>query len=183
MTINRVAMWYDIEFDGTKAILPLSLQKSFEPLMRDRAFVATANLDCAISIYPIDEWDNILVGLQRLPILTMEIRRIQRLVLGYAFSFQQSNIGEIEVTLNLKKFAGIRKRAVALAFENKIEIWNPEALHSHIKMIKTLDRKNFIALLRGTVEDVNPTLLDRFYPTAVITKPPENLEDMSKVNR
>jgi len=41
----------------------------------------------------------------------------------------------------------------------------------HLKTLGTLDCKQFIRILRGTAEEIDPILLDRLFPAAVVSKP------------
>lgn len=153
-------MLYSLTFDGTTLHLDPGLLLDFEPFALGRAFVVTANIDPAISIYPMVEWEIIVSEIDRLPNTNANIRRLQRTLYAHAETLTLTPEKTLVIPQSLKSYAGIRKRAVALPFANKIEIWNPETLKSFIRSICGRDRDEILEILRESC----PSVLDGMHP-------------------
>ena len=77
-------------------------------------------------LYPIGEWDRIELEVQNLPALKPQIKRFQRLVLGYASDLQLDGSGRVLVPPALREYAQLEKRAVLVGQGNKLELWSED---------------------------------------------------------
>lgn len=88
--------------------------------------VVTVDRDHCLLIYPRPEWEEIERKLMRLPTLNKQVRRLQRLMLGYATEFVMDGHGRILLTRELREFAGLERQAMLIGQGNKFELWSDE---------------------------------------------------------
>ena len=74
-------------------------------------------------LYPIGEWDRIELEVQNLPALKPQIKRFQRLVLGYATDVDLDSSGRLLLPPSLREYAHLEKRLVLVGQGNKLELW------------------------------------------------------------
>jgi MraZ protein len=88
--------------------------------------VATVDRDHCLLIYPLPDWEEIERKLMRLPTLNAQVRRLQRLMLGYATELEMDGHGRILLTRELREFAGLERQAMLIGQGNKFELWSDE---------------------------------------------------------
>ena len=88
--------------------------------------VATVDRDHCLLIYPLPDWEEIERKLMRLPTLNKQVRRLQRLMLGYATELEMDGHGRILLTRELREFAGLERQAMLIGQGNKFELWSDE---------------------------------------------------------
>jgi MraZ protein len=88
--------------------------------------VATVDRDHCLLIYPLPDWEEIERKLMRLPSLNKQVRRLQRLMLGYATELDMDGHGRILLTRELREFAGLDRQAMLIGQGNKFELWSDE---------------------------------------------------------
>ena len=74
-------------------------------------------------LYPIGEWDRIELEVQNLPALKPQIKRFQRLVLGYATDVDLDSSARLLLPPSLREYAHLKKRLVLVGQGNKLELW------------------------------------------------------------
>lgn len=74
-------------------------------------------------LYPIGEWDRIELEVQNLPALKPQIKRFQRLVLGYATDVDLDSSARLLLPPSLREYAHLKKRSVLVGQGNKLELW------------------------------------------------------------
>ena len=77
-----------------------------------------------LAIYPLPEWERIEKDIQELPTLKPEIKRFQRLVLGYATDMELDGSGRVSIPPSLREYAQLEKKAVLAGQGNKLELWS-----------------------------------------------------------
>ena len=82
--------------------------------------------DRCLLIYPLPDWEEIERKLMRLPTLNKQVRRLQRLMLGYATELEMDGHGRVLLTRELREFAGLDKQAMLIGQGNKFELWSDE---------------------------------------------------------
>ena len=76
-----------------------------------------------LALYPIGEWDRIELEVQNLPALKPQVKRFQRLVLGYATDVDLDSSGRLLLPPSLREYAHLKKRLVLVGQGNKLELW------------------------------------------------------------
>ena len=93
----------------------------------DGHVVATIDKDYCLRIYPYPDWEDIERKLVRLPGLNKKIRRLQRLMVGYATEMELDGHGRILLPRELREFAGLGRQAILIGQGNKFELWDEES--------------------------------------------------------
>lgn len=88
-------------------------------------FVVTSGLDGCLFIYPMDEWDNFIEELKKLP-GTKEGRQLQRYFMAGAAACETDKQGRVLIPNKLRDKAELQKDVVLVGVINKIEIWSKE---------------------------------------------------------
>ena len=88
--------------------------------------VVTVDRDHCLLIYPLPDWEEIERKLMRLPTLNKQVRRLQRLMLGYATELEMDGHGRILLTRELREFADLTRQAMLIGPGNKFELWSDE---------------------------------------------------------
>ena len=88
--------------------------------------VVTVDRDHCLLIYPLPDWEEIERKLVRLPTLNKQVRRLQRLMLGYATELEMDGHGRILLTRELREFADLTRQAMLIGQGNKFELWSDE---------------------------------------------------------
>ena len=86
--------------------------------------VLTADPSRCLLLYPRTAWEPIQADLMRLSAFNERIRRIQRLLVGYADDVVLDGAGRILVSSELRQFAGLDHRVVLVGQGNKFELWD-----------------------------------------------------------
>jgi MraZ protein len=89
--------------------------------------VVTVDKDYCLLLYPFPEWELIEQKLVSLPSLNKQVRRLQRLMVGYATEIDIDGHGRILLPRELRKFAGLDRRAILLGQGNKFEMWDEDS--------------------------------------------------------
>ena len=76
-----------------------------------------------LALYPIGEWDRIELEVQNLPALKPQVKRFQRLVLGYATDVDLDSSGRLLLPPSLREYAHLEKKLVLVGQGNKLEVW------------------------------------------------------------
>ena len=76
-----------------------------------------------LALYPIGEWNRIELQVQNLPALKPQIKRFQRLVLGYATDVDLDSSGRLLLPPSLREYAHLKKKLVLVGQGNKLELW------------------------------------------------------------
>jgi division/cell wall cluster transcriptional repressor MraZ len=139
-------MLFDIKFTNNTVTMPLDLQTAFLPLMTDICFTATTNLERSISLYKQSDWVTLELAIQRLPNCHHMVRRIQRQLIANATIVNQNADGQIIFPSHLLDYASIDTYAVAIVFDQKLEIWNRGILEKHFKVPPRIKRSQMANL-------------------------------------
>ncbi len=88
--------------------------------------VITVDRDHCLLIYPQPDWEEVERKLAAMPALKKQVRRLQRLMLGYATEFVMDGHGRILLTRELREFAGLERQAMLIGQGKKFELWSEE---------------------------------------------------------
>ncbi len=154
-------MLFEIKFENCTAFLPPELQSTFLPLMTDRQFIATSNLERSLSLYTLYDWATLEFTIQRLPNSHEIVRRVQRMLIANSTQVTQDAQGRIALPADLLEYANIESTAVAIAFHHKLEIWNPLILEKHFQIPDSVNR-NRIMNVRKYADDCTDGLFSKY---------------------
>jgi len=108
----------------------LAIPARYRDLLSDHCagqLVATIDIqDICLRIYPLPVWEDLEAQLEKLPSTNPGVRRIQRLVLGYASDIEMDSSGRVLLPPALRKYAGLEKDLVLVGQGKKLELWSEE---------------------------------------------------------
>jgi len=88
--------------------------------------VVTRGLDNCLFVYSKTEWTNLAEKLSSLPISQANTRAFSRLMLAGAMDVKIDGQGRIIIPDYLKKYAGMKKRAIIAGLYNRLEVWDED---------------------------------------------------------
>ncbi len=88
--------------------------------------VITIDRDRCLLIYPFPAWQVVEQKLNSLSGIDRRVRRLQRLMIGYAHDVDMDRAGRIRLPQPLRDYASIEKRVVLIGQGNKFELWDEE---------------------------------------------------------
>ena len=100
-----------------------------EPLLSqcDGQLVVTIDTQSrCLFIYPLAEWERIEREIQELPALKPEVKRFQRLVIGYATDLELDSNGRLLMPAPLRDYAQLEKKLVLVGQGRKLELWSEQ---------------------------------------------------------
>jgi MraZ protein len=104
----------------------MAVPSKFRKILKDGA-VVTRGLDDCLFLYPKKEWSSIAKKLSALPISQAKARAFARLMLAGAMDVDFDNQGRINLPEYLRKFAGLKKKAIVAGLYDRLEIWDEES--------------------------------------------------------
>ena len=100
---------------------PVAPEPAAEP---SGALVLTVDPSRCLLLYPRAAWEPIQTRLMGLSSFNEPIRRLQRLLVGYAEDVDLDAAGRILVSSELRAYAGLGHRVVLVGQGNKFELWD-----------------------------------------------------------
>lgn len=100
-----------------------------EPLLSQCGGQLVATIDTqsrCLFIYPLPEWERIEAEMQRLPGLNPQVKRFQRLVMGYATDLELDGSGRVLLPAPLRDYAQLEKKVVLVGQGGKLELWSED---------------------------------------------------------
>ena len=88
------------------------------------SLVLTVDPSRCLLLYPRAAWEPIQARLMSLSSFNEPIRRLQRLLVGYADDVDLDGAGRILVSSELREYAGLEHRVVLVGQGNKFELWD-----------------------------------------------------------
>jgi len=86
--------------------------------------VVTRGLDDCLFLYPKKEWDEMAQKIASAPISKSNSRGFARFMLAGAMEVEFDKQGRIILPEYLRRFAGLKKKAVIAGVYNRLEIWD-----------------------------------------------------------
>jgi MraZ protein len=80
----------------------------------------------SLMVYPLSIWENIERELQDLPAMNPDVRRVQRLLIGYASDLEFDGNGRVLLPQSLRDYASLEKKLVLVGQGKKLELWSEE---------------------------------------------------------
>jgi len=81
--------------------------------------VTTVDRDYCLLLYPLPTWEEIERKLTTLPTLNRQVRRLQRLMIGYATELELDGHGRVRLPRELREFAGLDRKLYFMAEAGK----------------------------------------------------------------
>lgn len=95
--------------------------------------VVTRGLDTSLFLLPLEEWGKLAEKLASLPLGQANSRAFARFMLAGAMDIELDGQGRFVIPEYLRQFAGLKKGAVIVGVQNRLEIWDEEAWIAYAK--------------------------------------------------
>jgi MraZ protein len=86
--------------------------------------VVTVDRDYCLLLYPLPDWEDLERRLMRLPSFNRQVRRLQRLMVGYASELELDGHGRVLLPRELREYAGLDRQAILIGQGSKFELWD-----------------------------------------------------------
>ena len=106
--------------------IPSRFREVLDTMCRGQLVLTIDIQSVCLRLYPLPVWQELEARLEALPGTDPDVRRIQRLVLGYASDLEMDGSGRILVPPVLRKHAQLDKRLVLVGQGRKFELWSEE---------------------------------------------------------
>ena len=90
----------------------------------DGNLIVTVDKDHCLLIFPLPDWEEVERKLVRLPSLNKAVRRVLRIMVGYATEVEMDASGRILISRELREFASLEKSVMLIGQGNKFELWD-----------------------------------------------------------
>lgn len=95
--------------------------------------VVTRGLDTSLFVLPLEEWGKLADKIGSLPLGQANSRAFARFMLAGAMDVELDSHGRFVVPEYLRDFAGLKKNAVVVGIQNRLEIWDEDAWTAYAK--------------------------------------------------
>ncbi len=95
--------------------------------------VVTRGLDTSLFLLPLEEWGKLANKIANLPLGQANSRAFARFMLAGAMDIEIDAQGRFVVPEYLRTFAGLKKAAVIVGVESRLEIWDEEVWTAYAK--------------------------------------------------
>ena len=107
--------------------IPTRVREGLAEACGGRLVVTAHTAERCLLVYPEPKWQEILPRIQNLPAMSAEVRRVQRLMIGYACSLEMDASGRILVPPTLRSFANLDKKLLLAGLGDKLELWSEDS--------------------------------------------------------
>ncbi len=142
---------FNLDAKGRMAI-PAKFRKLVDACCEGRLVVTIDHSDHCLQIYPLPEWENVEKKLSALPSLNPQVRKLKRMLLGYATECEMDNNGRILLPAKLREFANLTKSTVMIGQGNKFELWDEETWNA---LMDECLIENFDGILSTELENLS----------------------------
>ena len=105
----------------------VSVPSKFRDIIAERyegKLVLSIDLDRCVTVYPLEEWEQVEKKIQNVPQMQKEVKDYMRFVFSSATECELDRQGRILIPPALRERAGITKSVVVVGIINKIEVWD-----------------------------------------------------------
>jgi MraZ protein len=95
--------------------------------------VVTRGLDTSLFLLPLEEWGKLANKIANLPLGQANSRAFARFMLAGAMDIEIDAQGRFVIPEYLRTFAGLKKAAVIVGVESRLEIWDEEVWTAYAK--------------------------------------------------
>ncbi|MBL1320305.1 MAG: division/cell wall cluster transcriptional repressor MraZ [Methylophaga sp.] len=142
---------FNLDAKGRMAI-PAKFRKLLDDCCEGRLVVTIDHSEHCLQLYPLPNWEEVEKKLSALPSLNPQVRKLKRMLLGYATECEMDNNGRILLPAKLREFANLTKSTVMIGQGNKFEMWDEDTWNA--LMDECLD-ENFDGILPTELENLS----------------------------
>lgn len=141
----------NLDAKGRMAV-PAKFRKQLDVCCEGRLIVTIDHSDHCLQVYPLPEWESVEQKLNALPSLNPQVRRLKRMLLGYATECEMDSNGRVLLPAKLREFAGLDKNTVMIGQGNKFELWDE---HTWNTLMDACLQEDFDAILPAELESLS----------------------------
>lgn len=142
---------FNLDAKGRMAI-PAKFRKHLDACCDGRLVITIDHSDHCLQLYPLSEWEAVEAKLATLPSLNPQVRRLKRMLLGYATECEMDNNGRVLLPAKLREFAGLEKSTVMIGQGNKFELWDEQTWNA---LMDECLEENFDGILPTELENLS----------------------------
>ncbi|PHS25588.1 MAG: cell division/cell wall cluster transcriptional repressor MraZ [Methylophaga sp.] len=142
---------FNLDAKGRMAI-PAKFRKLLDVCCEGRLVVTIDHSEHCLQIYPLPEWEDVEKKLSALPSLNPQVRKLKRMLLGYATECEMDNNGRILLPAKLREFANLTKSTVMIGQGNKFELWDEQTWNA---LMDECLIENFDGILSTELENLS----------------------------
>ncbi len=106
--------------------IPARIREMLADACEGSIVITAHNEDPCLMIYPKPRWQDVSAKVQALPNTNKVVRRLQRLVIGYATEMDMDANGRVLVPPTLRVHAGLEKKLILMGLGERLELWSEE---------------------------------------------------------
>lgn len=106
--------------------VPARVREMLESECGGRLVMTANHEDRCLVIYPEPRWLEVLPQIQALPNMNKAVKRLQRLMIGYASPLELDANGRVLVPPTLRDYAGLDKKLILVGQGKSLELWSEE---------------------------------------------------------
>jgi MraZ protein len=148
--VFRGVATFNLDAKGRMAI-PAKFRKHLD-VCEGRLVITIDHSDHCLQVYPLPEWETVEQKLSALPSLNPQVRRLKRMLLGYATECEMDSNGRILLPAKLREFAGLDKNIVMIGQGNKFELWDEQSWNT---LMDACLQEDFDAILPAELETLS----------------------------
>lgn len=129
---------YEVKLDVKgRFLFPSHLRRQISPSAQDR-FMLNKGFENCLTIYPMDEWEKLSRHLSKMNLFKPENRLFYRLFHQGAKDITLDNVGRLLIPSSQIVRVGLKKEAMLIAYNDRIEIW---------------DKSNYFDMIENNIAD------------------------------
>jgi MraZ protein len=132
--------------------IPAKFRKHLDVSCEGRLVITIDHSDHCLQVYPLPEWETVEQKLSALPSLNPQVRRLKRMLLGYATECEMDSNGRILLPAKLREFASLDKNIVMIGQGNKFELWDEQSWNT---LMDACLQEDFDAILPAELETLS----------------------------
>lgn len=114
----------------------VAVPAKFREVLQDGAILTRGNDGC-LTIYRMNEWEELMEKISKLPQSKQEVRSYVRFLLSGAVDVKTDKQGRINLPNYLLDFAGMSKKVVFVGVYDRLELWDEEKWMEYRGQIET----------------------------------------------
>ncbi len=142
---------FNLDVKGRMAV-PARFRKQLDVCCEGRLVITIDHADRCLQVYPLPEWELVEQKLSGLPSLNQQVRRLKRMLLGYATECEMDSHGRVLLPAKLREFAGLDKNTVMIGQGNKFELWDEQTWNG---LMDDCLQEDFDAILPAELESLS----------------------------
>lgn len=129
---------YSLSIDAKgRFLLPSGFRKQLPEGAVAERFVVNRGFETCLTLYTMEAWEVLSGRLAQLNDFNPKVREFKRLFLNGATLVELDSAGRLNLPKPLMEYAGIDKDLIFTAQGNKVELWDKETYHEHLRKAAT----------------------------------------------